>query len=143
MNKKIAMYALLPVIGAGAFGIHSASAWFGNANPDQVAQRQQGMFQNESQALGISIDEVKSAWAQGKSMQQLMQEKNISKEDVRTRMKAQRDAQMKERLQILVSKGVITQAQADQRVQVMQTRIEHGKGPGIMGFFRSRTTKNN
>ena len=66
----------------------------------------------------------------------LAKEKGISQTDLQTKMKAARDAQMKAELQTLVTKGVITQVQADARYTYMTTKT--GKGMrghhgGMMG----------
>ncbi len=142
MNKKILVYALLPVFGLGLFGVNAAFAhgWFGvfsNENPDQVAARQQSMFDNEAQILGISVDEVKDAWAAGKTLTQIATEKGISQEQLQERMKSAREAQMKSELQILVTKGIITQAQADKRLEFMKNNPGNQKFG--RGFHRGMT----
>jgi len=145
MKKKYLIYTILPamafaVLGAG---IASACGWFGgfgNLSPDEIATRQQTMFQNEAQILGISVDELKEDWAEGKTVQQIMQEKGITQEQVQARMKDLQTQQMKTYLQALVDKGVITQTQSDKRLQVMQNQLQNGKtGKGLrmgMGFGR-------
>ena len=90
------------------------------------------MFQNEATILGISVDDVKAAWAQGKTFQEIITEKGLNQADITTRMKTQRDAQMKAQLQTLVDKGIITRAQADQRLTFMQNRpTKGGMGRGM------------
>lgn len=145
MKKKYLIYTILPamafaVLGAG---IASACGWFGgfgNLSSDEIATRQQTMFQNEAQILGITVDELKEDWAEGKTVQQIMQEKGITQEQVQARMKDLQIQQMKNYLQALVDKGVITQAQSDKRLQVMQNQLQNGKtGKGLrmgMGFGR-------
>jgi len=100
------------------------------------------MFDNEAQILGISVDEVKNAWAQGKTMMQLAQEKGITEAQLQAKIKDARTAQLKIQLQTLVSSGVITQAQADQRLAYMQSQQTNVKGKlggrrhggGMMGY---------
>lgn len=134
MKRKIFVYSFLPVLGiAGILGANIASAHglfggFGNVSPDQIAVRQQSMFQNEAQILGISIDEVKNAWAEGKTLEDIMKTKGITAEQVQAKMKEFRLQQMKSQLQVFVDKGIITQAQADKRLQFMQNRVESSKG---------------
>ncbi len=72
-----------------------------------------------------------------------MEEKGITEEQVQTRMKELQAEQMKSFLQALVDKGVITQAQADKRLGVMQNQLQNGRmgkmGRGFpmgMGFGR-------
>ena len=138
-NKKIFLYVLIPAaLGAGLLAVNIASAqgWLGGFNsltPDQIATRQQTMFQNEAQALGVSVDDVKNYWAQGKTMQQLMTDKGISQTTVQTNMKNLRLTELKTQLQTLVDKGIITQAQSDQRLQFMQNQQTTGTGMGHRG----------
>lgn len=145
MKKKYLIYTILPVMAFAVLGagIASACGWFGgigNLSSDEIATRQQTMFQNEAQILGISVDEVKAAWAEGKTVQQIMQEKGITQEQVQARMRDLQTQQMKTYLQALVDKGVITQTQSDKRFQVMQNQLQNGKmGKGLrmgMGFGR-------
>jgi len=143
MKKKYLIYTILPITALAVLGVGVASAhgWFGgfsNISSDEIADRQQAIFQNEAQILGISVDEVKNAWAEGKGLKQIMEEKGISQEQIQTRMKELQTQEMKTYLQALVDKGVITQEQADKRLQIMQDRLTNGKmGRGFhMGFGR-------
>ncbi len=142
-NKTIAT-----VLSLAAFGVVSASAMgFGggmmnNLTPDEVATRQTSMFQQQANLLGVSIDDVKQAWADGKDMKTLASEKGITEVQLQAKMKAFRDAQMKTQLSTLVSKGVITQAQADKRIATMaakhasaKTGDKKGGRHGMMGGF--------
>lgn len=133
---------MLPIMGLALLGAGSVSAHglFGmgmaNQTPEEIATRQQEMFQNEAKILGISVNEVKDAWAEGKTIQQIASEKGISQELIQARLKEARLEQAKTHLKALVDKGVITQAQADARLKVMQTRIDSGKGGMGRGFRR-------
>ncbi len=150
MNKrKLATYAFLPALGlVGILGAGVASAngflggfgGFGSLTPDQVAERQLKMFQTEAQVLGLSVDEIKQAWAEGTSPKDLMTEKGIKPEDVQARMKDLRMQDLKTQLQTLADKGVITQAQADKRLQTMQDRAQNANGKGLkrMGMMGRR-----
>lgn len=137
MKKKMLTYAIIPVLGLSAIvGVSAASAHgllggFGNATPDEIAARHQTMFQSEASLLGISVDEVKAAWAEGKSIKELAEAHGISQEQLQQKMKDARLQQMKTQLQGLVEKSVITQAQADMRLTAMQNRAEAGGKMGI------------
>jgi len=143
MKKKFITYAILPVLGlAFLVGPASASAmgfgWFGGfdkADSDVIATRMQNMFQNKATLLGISVDEVKNCWAQGKNIWQCAEEHGITKEQLQQKMKDARAQQLKAQIQTLVDKGVITQAQADQRLQWMQNKIQHTKKDQRFGRF--------
>jgi hypothetical protein len=99
------------------------------------------MFTQQANLLGISVDEVKSAWASGKSLNDLAKEKGITQDQLRQKMQDLRQQQMKNYLQTSVDKGVITQAQADSRLSFVQSNqsgklgkgMRHGFGMG-MGF---------
>ena len=89
MSKKYLAYIILPVLGLALIGVGAASAhgWFGgfgmisNLTPDQItqlAQKQQTAFTNEANLLGLSIDDIKAAWAKGESLQQLAKDHNIT-----------------------------------------------------------------
>lgn len=138
-SKKILFYSIVPVLaGVTIIGATQASAnglfGFGkNATPQEIASRHTEMFQEWANFLGISIDDVKNAWAQGKTMQELAAEKGITKEQLQTKMKEARLTQMKTQLQALVDQGVITQSQADQRLSFMQSNQDKGPGKGGRG----------
>lgn len=145
MKKKYLIYTILPVMAFAVLGagVASACGWFsglGNLSSDEIATRQQTMFQNEAQILGISVDELKEYWAEGKTIKEIMEERGITQEQVQTRMKDFQTQQMKSYLQALVDKGVITQAQADKRLQMIQNQLQNGNtGKGLrmgMGFNR-------
>jgi hypothetical protein len=135
--KKLAVYAAAVASCAGLLGASFASAhgfgFFGNTlAPDQIAQHQQTMFQNEANLLGVSVDDVKSGWAQGKSQAQIAQDHGITADQLRQKMQDARTAAMKSQIQTLVDKGVITQAQADARLQFLANQ-KSGMGNGRQG----------
>ena len=76
--------------------------------------------------LGISVDDVKNAWADGKTMAQIIQEKGLNQDDVQKRAQDAHSARMKTQLQALVDKGIITQDQADRRLQFMHAHMGMG-----------------
>lgn len=114
----------------------SAHGWMRNATPEEMAQRHQEMFQEQAALLGTTEEVVKNAWAEGKNLRDLAQQLGISDTDLQTKMQAARQAELKQNLQSLVDKGVITQAQADKRLAATQQRISQGqKGRGPHGMF--------
>jgi len=91
-------------------------------------------FAHQAEMLGLSVDQVKNAWAEGQTIQDLMAEYGIDEDAFRAKMQAERHAQMEARLAEMVSAGVITQAQADTRLAWMAERAAGGDfGPG-QGF---------
>ena len=142
MKKKFLMYGILPAVAVAVLGVNQASAhgWFGmggfNATPDEIAQNQTNTFQKEADLLGISLDAVKQGWSEGKTFAQIAQDNGINQTDLQNKMKAQAKQKLADRLKVLVDKGIITQAQADQRLKFEQQLIDNGKGmgKGFRGF---------
>jgi len=144
LKHKILAYSMIPaLLGAGFIGINSVSAngFFGgfgggNLTPEQVVDRQEAMFQSQADLLGISLSEVKEAWASGTSFHELATAKGITDTELQQKMQEARLAQIKSQLKTLVDNGVITQAQADQRLTFMQnnqgSKDKSGRG-GKMG----------
>jgi hypothetical protein len=138
MKTTLTKRALLSIATVAAAGALSASAMgmhgmMGNSvSPEEQATRQTQMFQEQATLIGASVDEVKTAWAEGKDFKTLASEKGITKDQLQIKMKASHDAHMKAQLQNLVTKGVITQAQADKRLATMaaQQTKKGSKGEG-------------
>lgn len=133
--NTIRKVSLLSLAALASLGIMSASAMgpggmgFGTTlSADELAARHMEMFQEHANILGISVADAKAAWAQGKNLFTFAKEKGISQTDLQAKMQAYRQAQMKEHLDTLVSKGVITQAQADSRLAYMKANAGTGKG---------------
>ena len=142
-KHTVLAYALAPLMGLGLLGVANvaSAAGFGfgmmrtNSTPEEVAARQQELFQREATLLGISVDDVKVAWATGKSVQTLAKEKGISAETIKAKIEAERTAAVQAQLQTLVSKGVITESQADSRLKFLASMP---KGKGGKGMFMHR-----
>lgn len=136
MKKKrvlaavIAGVALAAASGSTVFAHGLGFGMNSNATPDEIAQQQTERFQEQASLLGASVDEVKDAWAKGQTLEELANAKGITDELLQEKMQAARKTEMQAHLKTLVDKGVITQAQADQRLKVMEERIASGEGPG-------------
>lgn len=140
-HRTLAAAASAAVIASSLLGagIASAHGWGVKLDPQEIADRQTAMFQEQAELLGLDIAVVKDAWSQGKDLRTLATEKGISQEDLRARMVAKRKEQQKASLQSLVEKGVISQTQADARLAVEEKRIsEGGHGKGMKGGMRPR-----
>ncbi len=123
---------MVPVFALLLLGVGTASAhgWFGgfsNATPEEIAQRQQTMFQNQADLLGINADVIKNGWADGKTIPEIAEGQGISADQLRERMEAARKERMQEELQAMVDNGIITQEQADKRFKVMEERFADGE----------------
>jgi hypothetical protein len=82
---------------------------------------------------------VKQGWAEGKTIPEIAEANGISKDALQTKMKAAHTEALTTHLQTLVSKGIITQAQADARLKAMTSSDQkpgRGRGHGMMrGWF--------
>ena len=117
-------------------GAFIASAHMGGDMDKNMATR----FESEAKMLGVTTEEVKNAWADGKNIFDLAKEKGIATTTLKAKMDAARDLEIKTRMDTLVKAGTITQAQADKRIETMkanQTKkgndTKNGKG-GKRGF---------
>jgi len=126
---------MVPVVALGLMGASLASAhgWYGGfgankATPEEIATRQTDMFQHQADLLGVSVEEVKAAWAEGKTLKDVADAHGITQEQIQQKMQDQRKQAMQDYFTTLVNQGVITQAQADQRMQFMNTQAQNGKG---------------
>lgn len=128
MNKAIFLFLVASIL-AGLIIVPGQARAFGwkfldNSNLDTWAEKMSTMFENLAQILGISVEKVKNYWAEGKSIKEIMEAENINKEDVQKRIQQRELEQLRERLQKMVEKGIITQEQADKRYQTMQKWME-------------------
>jgi len=132
MKNKYLIYAVIPALGIGLLGASSVYAhgmfWgAGNLSPDDLATRQQAMFQQQADLLGITLDQYREKWADGKTLKEIAAELSITKEQLAERLKKTQQDRLSAQLKILVDKGVITQTQADRRLQAMEQQSSNGK----------------
>lgn len=135
-NRKLYTFALLSVLGitmAGSGTVLAAGFPWGDLNPADVASHQETMFAHQAEVLGLDEATIKQGWAEGKTLKEIAEENNISLDALQAKMQAERKARMEEHLQILVDQGVITQAQANSRLAVIESRGENGDGLGFGG----------
>jgi len=135
MFKKISLGIMLAlVIVAGA-----ATAVFAQAEtpPETPAQRE-GMPRGErpgnrsefvAEFLGMTVEELQAAHEEGKTIEDLLEEKGISQEDFQAAIQA---AQI-EALNQAVADGKLTQEQADSMLQRMEERAAEGFPPEFGG----------
>ena len=112
-------------------GAFIASAHMGG----DMTTNMQARFESEAKILGVTTDEVKNAWADGKNIFDLAKEKGIATTTLKANMDAARDLEIKTKMDALVKAGTITQAQADKRIAAMKTNqakkgadMKNGKG---------------
>jgi len=133
--KKSLIYTLLALgifglVGAGAVSARGGFGGFSDASPEEITQRFETMLQNKADLLGISVDEMKNAWTEGKRFMEIAEEQGITQEQFQEIRRERIEA----RLQTLVEGGVITQEQADQRLQGIGEQL--GGGGFRKGFHK-------
>ncbi len=124
-KKQILVASMLGLATLGLVGVGSASAFGGGmgrggSTPEERATNFEAMFVEKASILGMSVQDLKTAWSEGKTIKQLAADRGISEATLQAKMQELRKAQMKADLQALVDKGVLTQAQADSRLKVME-----------------------
>jgi hypothetical protein len=131
-NKKLLIipaFALMAVLSAGTVSAHGN--WGGmisnNIDPVKLAQNFDDKMQRQADLLGISIEEMKADWAAGKNISEIAKAKGITADQLKAKMQAWRDQELKQYLQTLVSQGKITQAQADARLKAVQDKSTQKK----------------
>lgn len=149
MNKLLSYFLVsLGVLSLAGVGVASANGWFGgfgDLSPEDLTAKFETMFQKKAEILGITVDEFKAGWSEGKTLRDIAEEQGITPEQLQEQMGQEREERMRERLDTLVENGVITQEQADQKLNFMQERFESmrsgdgpcgcgGKGGWRMGF---------
>lgn len=142
MKVKYLLYGIIPALLLGV-GISSAAAhgmfgWRGQADPATTATEQTQRFEQQAQVLGISVDEVKAYWAQGMTPRDIIDELGLDETAIQNQMREVRQTNMKEHLQALVDQGVITQAQAEARLEFMSNHEPKGKGNGMFGQMQGQ-----
>jgi len=125
--KRALIYSFFPLLSAGIFTAGVASAHGVNAGLKGTPEAISARFAKEALLLGVGVDEVKTAWAEGKSLFDVATAHGITKEDLAKKMKAVRIQEAKTKLQALVTQGVITQAQADKRIAFMEAQAAKPK----------------
>lgn len=137
-KRKITSIVTGVLLGAGLLGgasIAGAQGYFGaDLSAEDVAQKHQTMFERHSLLLGVSVDSVKDGWSRGLSLADLAKESGITEEQLKAKFETERQSRMTAMVASLVEKGIITQAQADARLAVVNdVGGGFGMGRGGMG----------
>lgn len=126
MKKRYLVPAIagLTLLTAGSAFAYGWGGFSGSHNlePEQIAERYQTMFENQADRLGIEVATIKNYWAEGKNLRDIMAEEGIDEETIENKIREQRSERMRSLLQILVDQGVITQNQADQRMNSAENK---------------------
>ena len=138
MKKRYLAGLIVPLFAFAALGVQMASAhgwgFASSADPAQIAEAQTQAFEKQAALLGISVEEYKNLWAQGKNFAEIAKEKGVSQDQLRQKMQELMSQKMKAHLDALVAKGVITQNQADQRLEAMKKNQQNGKAMKMRGM---------
>lgn len=87
-----------------------------------------------AQALGMTADELTSALKEGKTLEQLAEEKGVDIAEVQAALQAERETEMRERIQQALDNGTITQEHADWLLEGLDKGFLGKPGGFGMGF---------
>jgi hypothetical protein len=141
--KKTAL--LLPVIAAvslfgagqaqafGGFGFGGGGQLQAEVDVNTMADRFQSAMQAKANLFGIALADIKTGWVQGKSAIEVAKEKGLTDIQIKEKLQAERDERTRAMLQAMVTKGYLTQAEADARLAFMKEKeakreLHHAKG---------------
>lgn len=110
----------------------------GQNNPNQPGAMHEYMETAVADALGITVEELQAAHAEGKTAWQLAEEKGLSLEDFQAAMTAARTSAF----QAMVADNVLTQEQADWMLSRMQGKWGQGGFGGCQGMGGGRRWSN-
>lgn len=132
MKKKILVQSLvtmgiLGLAGIGVVSAHGEFGWLGTFDAEKFTERQQAMFQSQADLLGLDIKKIKNYWSEGKSLREIAQAEGITDEKLQEKMKQAREENLKRMMQSLVDKGIITQDQANKRLEILKEKTANGK----------------
>lgn len=130
-TKNIIITSFLSLAILAAIGINSAYAhgwWGGNkhfsSDSKEVAEKQVQRFQHQADMLEVGVDKVKQYWVQGMNMRDMAQDMGIDHKEMQNRMQQEKQEHRQDKIDTLVEEGVITQEQADSR---LETDLTHSK----------------
>lgn len=86
-----------------------------------------------AEVLGMTTDEIESAFQEGKTLLDLADEADVDIEEVHAAIQAVHVAQARERIAQAVEDGTMTQAQADWMLDGLDNGYMMGGGPGGFG----------
>lgn len=114
---------LVTATSAFAFG-GWGKGWKIGFDIDKAVEKIQLMFEKWAKFLGLDVEKIKNYWAEGLSPKEIMEKEGISEEKVRENIKNLRLEQLKEFLQKLVDKGIITKEQMEKRLTIEKELME-------------------
>ena len=152
MNRKLKwLLVALSVVAATVIGTAAAALAAGPQDPDTCLQDrpglrgggwgQGGIIYNQSvtDLLGLTPQEIQEQRQEGKSLAQIAADRGVSEEDLINAILADR----KEILQEKVAAGIITQEQADQRLEIMKENLTEAVNRTTIGPPDDRSVRGN
>ena len=122
MNKKVLTLALVVLASVGLVAASSVFAQSSdntqNTEKCRCGDRHQLRLDMKADILGVDIEEIQAMREAGKTFPEILDELGIDREEMKEKMQAARQAHIDQ----LVADGVITQEQADQRLERMAER---------------------
>ena len=131
MNKKV-LGVVAAVVAFGAVGAvaYADAPGRGGRGAGMSGAGYQEMLQTKASLVGLSVDALKQE-LQTKMFLQVANEHNVTQAQIQAAMKTAAES----RLEKLVSSGVITAAEREERLEHMQDRQENcPNGGGMRGF---------
>lgn len=127
MKKYLAPFLVFSILlwANSIFAFWGLPGRIDGSNFDKALEKLQNTFERWSKILGISVDKIKDYWAEGLRPKEIIEKEGISTEKVRENMKNLRLENLKEFLQKLVDKGIITKEQMEKRLQFEQQQMEN------------------
>ena len=126
-----------PVIPEGPLP-HAEGRGLGRGMGDQVE------LEAAAEALGMTVDELKTQLWGGKTLADLAEEKGIDLADVQAAVQAAQEAALREKIEQAVADGTITQEHADWLLEGLEKGFltdGFGFGHGMGGGFHGRGFK--
>jgi hypothetical protein len=115
--------------GKGFGGMHPGGMW-GQFDENQLSPMHDYMQAALAEALGLKIEDLQAAQAEGKTVWQLAEEKGFSVEDFQAVMLEARTSA----IQSMVADGLLTQDQADRMLNGMHGMWGQGGSGGCPGM---------
>lgn len=91
---------------------------------EKATEKVELMFERWARILGINVEKIKEYWAEGLNPKEIMEKEGIDENKVKENIKGWKTEQLKEFLQRLVDKGIITREQMEKRLKIEQQRLE-------------------
>ncbi len=126
---KYKKYLVIPVLAFSLVGVNSALAQKNTLSSGRgktsltTKQMKTKRLEQQAEILRISADDLKARLSQGKTIQEIASDLNITSADLRLRFIAAQINRLKTHLETQVKKGNLTQAQADTKLKNAEQKM--------------------